>query len=152
MVSIYSLRPVYTFLYTIINGNVIGSFVQKKKVLRFCGPKTLFLRTYAKLKSPLPLCIQSYAFGLTPPLPLYTYVLCGWPLTTVIGTPDGIASISSLVFLISNGITKIILKTMRRETNKNRKIALLDRSKLNNLDKIISKIMIDPDISHGEFT
>ena len=56
------------------------------------------------------------------------------------------------MFLISNGITKIILKTMRRETNKNRKIALLDRSKLNNLDKIISKIMIDSDISHGEFT
>ena len=31
MVSIYSLRLVYTFLYTIINGNAIPSFVQKKK-------------------------------------------------------------------------------------------------------------------------
>ena len=31
MVSIYGLRPVYTFLYAIINGNVIVSFVQKKK-------------------------------------------------------------------------------------------------------------------------
>ena len=31
MVSVYSLRPVYTFLYTIINGYAIASFVQKKK-------------------------------------------------------------------------------------------------------------------------
>ena len=31
MVSVYSLRPIYTFLYTIINGNVIASFVQKKE-------------------------------------------------------------------------------------------------------------------------
>ena len=40
MVSVYSLRSVYTFLYTIMN--LIGSFVQKKKVLRFCGPKIFF--------------------------------------------------------------------------------------------------------------
>ena len=31
MVSIYSLRPVYTFLYTRINSDVIASFVQEKK-------------------------------------------------------------------------------------------------------------------------
>ena len=30
-VSIYSLKPVYTFLYTIINDNVLASFVQKKQ-------------------------------------------------------------------------------------------------------------------------
>ena len=53
MVSVYNLRPVYTFLYIIINGNVIASFVQKKIVLRFCGPKIVFLRTYATL-SPAP--------------------------------------------------------------------------------------------------
>ena len=52
MVSIYSLRPVYTFLYTIINDNVIAFFIQKRKVLRFCGPKTFFLRKYATLNSP----------------------------------------------------------------------------------------------------
>ena len=54
MVSIYRLRPVYTFPYTMINGNVIASFVQKKrKVLRYCGPKNFFLRTYSE--TPLPL-------------------------------------------------------------------------------------------------
>ena len=31
MVSNNSLRPVYTFLYTIINGNEIASFKQNKK-------------------------------------------------------------------------------------------------------------------------
>ena len=31
MFSIYSLRPVYTFPYTIINGDVIASFVPKKE-------------------------------------------------------------------------------------------------------------------------
>ena len=48
MVSIYSLKPVYTFLYTIINGNVLASFVQKKrKVLRFGGPKKIIF-TYVR--------------------------------------------------------------------------------------------------------
>ena len=54
MISIHGLRSVYTFLDTMINGNVIASFVQKKaKVLRFCGPKRFILRMYATLK-PLP--------------------------------------------------------------------------------------------------
>ena len=56
MVSIYSLRPVCTFLYTITNGNVIASFVQKNKnfeILR--SKKIFFLRTYATLKPPSPL-------------------------------------------------------------------------------------------------
>ena len=44
------------------------------------------------------------------------------------------------------------LKTMRRKKSKHRKIALLARSKLNNIEKIISIALIDPDISHGEFT
>ena len=52
MVSIYSLRSVYTFLYTIINGNVIASFVQKKKSFYFVVQKKFFLRTYAALKTP----------------------------------------------------------------------------------------------------
>ena len=30
-------------------------------------------------KTPLPPCTQSYALGLTTPLPLCVYVLCGWP-------------------------------------------------------------------------
>ena len=39
MVSICSLRPVYTFLYIIINSNVIASFVQKKKIFEILWSK-----------------------------------------------------------------------------------------------------------------
>ena len=59
MVSNYSLRPVYTFLYTIINGDVIASVVQKKKSFEISWPP-----------KPLPpLCTQTCTFGLTPLCP-----------------------------------------------------------------------------------
>ena len=45
MVSVYCLRPVYTFPYTIINGNIIASFVLKKKSLIFCSLKIFCVRT-----------------------------------------------------------------------------------------------------------
>ena len=38
-----------------------------------------------------------------------------------------------------------------KKTNKHRKIALLARSKLN-IEKILSKSLIDSDINHEEFT
>ena len=40
--SIHSLRLVYTFLYTIINGNVITTFVQQKKSFEILRPKKIF--------------------------------------------------------------------------------------------------------------
>ena len=78
MVSTYSLRPVYTFLYKIINGNVTASFVQTKKNFEILWSKKTFCVCTHSL-TPLPPCTQSSAFGLTPPLPLCEYVLCGWP-------------------------------------------------------------------------
>ena len=71
MVSTYSLRPVYTFLYKIINGYVTASFVQKK-ICDFVVQK-IFLRTHAFLNppplyalvriwldpSPPPLCVRT---------------------------------------------------------------------------------------------
>ena len=64
-----------------------------------------------------------------------------------------IASVSiNLVFLISNNIVKIFLKTMRRKKNKHRKIALLGRSKLKNIVKIMFYALTDSDISYDEFT
>ena len=56
MVPIYGLRLVYTFLYTIINDHVIASFVQKKEVLRFCGPKKIFFAYVLNLETH---CTQS---------------------------------------------------------------------------------------------
>ena len=79
MVSIYSLRLVYTCLYTITNDNVITSFAQKNKSFEILQSKKIFfVCTYRTLKPPLYPCTQSYAFGLTPPSPVCAYVLCGW--------------------------------------------------------------------------
>ena len=71
MVSIYSLRPVCTFLYTIINGNAIASFVQKNKnfeILR--SKKIFFLRTYATLKPPSPIARNCTHLAWPSPPPL----------------------------------------------------------------------------------
>lgn len=56
--------------------------------------------------------------------------------TTVIGTPVGIASaIVSVVFLISIGIAKMVLKTKKKKKNKHKNIAWLAGSKLNRTEK-----------------
>ena len=84
MVSIYSLRLVYTFLYTIINGNIIASTVQKKKSFEILWPKKNCFCVWTQPWNPLhfsPPCTQSYAFGLTPLLPVCEYLLCGWSLS-----------------------------------------------------------------------
>ena len=65
-------------------------------------------------------------------------VFSGWgsdvslfSVTTVIGTPVWVVSDSiSKVFLVTNGIVKVILKTMVWETNQQGQIALLARKKL----------------------
>ena len=58
----------------------------------------------------------------------------------------------NLVFLISDNIVKIFLKIMRKKKIKHIKIALLARSKLKNVVKIIFYALIDSDISYNEFT
>ena len=52
----YSLRTVYTFLYTVVNSNVIASVVQKKKSFEILWfKKIISLRTYATLNPSFPL-------------------------------------------------------------------------------------------------
>ena len=87
--SIYSSRSVYSFLYTIINGNVIASFVPKKKRFETLRCKKIFfvhVRNLEPSPSPFPPyppshphlpCTQLYTFGFIPPLLLCEYVLCG---------------------------------------------------------------------------
>ena len=55
MVSLYSLRPVYTVLHAIINSNVIASFVEKKKFWDFVVQKKFF-------------CVHTQPWNLTLPL------------------------------------------------------------------------------------
>ena len=75
MVSVYSWRPVYTFLYTIINGNIIASFVHKKFFFEILWSKKKFFcvrtqlwnpplplvrnRTHLAWPSPPPLCVRT---------------------------------------------------------------------------------------------
>ena len=71
---------VYTFLYTVINGNVIASFVEKRKVLRCCDERKQFCVCTQPWTPPPPHpYTQLQAFGWNHPLPLCAYVLCGWP-------------------------------------------------------------------------
>ena len=78
MISIYSLRAVYTFLYTIMNGNVIASFVQNKKCFEILwSKKKNFLRTYATFNpspSPLYAIVRIWLDLYLPPL----YVCTMW--------------------------------------------------------------------------
>ena len=59
-----------------------------------------------------------------------------WSITTVVDMSVGIDTASiSLVFLISNYITKMFLKTMGKREKKDRKIAFLAGSKLISVEK-----------------
>ena len=71
----------------------------------------------------------------------------------VIGAPAGIASASfSLVFSISTGIVKKLLKATRNKKKKHNKIVMLARSKLNSIESKISEALINNEISHEDFT
>ena len=71
---------------------------------------------------------------------------------TVIGAPARIISASfSLVFSISTGIVKEILKTTRNKKKKHNKVVMLARSKLNSIEIKISEALIKNEISHEDF-
>ena len=68
---------------------------------------------------------------------------------TVFGPPVGITSaIFSLVFSISTGTVKKLLKTTR---NKKKKQNMLARTKLNSIESKISESLINNEISHEDF-
>ena len=72
--------------------------------------------------------------------------------TTVVGAPVGIASASfTLIFSIAKGIIKILLKITRNKKELYDKILMLAKSKLNSVEKLISKALNDMDINHEEF-
>ena len=72
--------------------------------------------------------------------------------TSVIGIPAGIASASFiLVFSLTTGIIKKLLKVTRKKKKKHNKIVMLTKSKLNSIETLMSQGLIDLDISHEEF-
>ena len=72
--------------------------------------------------------------------------------TSFIGIPAGIASASlTLIFSLSTGIIKKLLKATRKKKKKHNKIVMLAKSKLNSIETLMSQALIDSDISHEEF-
>ena len=72
--------------------------------------------------------------------------------TNIIGIPAGVISASlTLVFSLTTGITKNLLKETIKKKNKHSKIIILARSKSNSIERLMSQALIDLDISHEEF-
>ena len=72
--------------------------------------------------------------------------------TSVTGIPAELASASfTLVFSLTTGIVKKLLKITRKKEKKHNKIVILAKSKLNNAETLMSQSLIDLDISHEEF-
>ena len=72
---------------------------------------------------------------------------------TVIGIPAGIAGASlTLMFTVTTGVVKKILNITRKKKKKHNKIITLAKNKVNIIETLISKALIDLDISHEEFS
>ena len=72
--------------------------------------------------------------------------------TSVTGIPAGIASASfTLVFSLTTGIIKKLLRITRKKKEKHNKIVMLAKSELDSIETLMSLALIDLDISHEEF-
>ena len=72
---------------------------------------------------------------------------------SVVSTPAGIAGSSlTLVFTIDIGISKSLLKVIKKRKKKHNKIIALAKNKLNTIDTLLSSALNDSEISHEEFT
>ena len=72
--------------------------------------------------------------------------------TSAIGVSAGLASASfTLIFSLTPGIIKKLLKITRKKKKKHSKIVVLAKSKLNSIETLMSQALIDLDISHEEF-
>ena len=78
--------------------------------------------------------------------------VCIFSYATVVGAPIGIASSGfTVLFSLATGITKKLLKTTRNKKKKHDKILMLAKSKFNNIESLVSKALIDMEISHEQF-
>ena len=72
---------------------------------------------------------------------------------TVVGIPAGIADASlTLIFTISTGINKSLLKLTKKKKKKHNKTIVLAKSKLNMIDALLSSALNDLKISHEDFS
>ena len=72
---------------------------------------------------------------------------------SVVDTPAGIAGSSlTLIFTIGTGISKSLLKVTKNRKKKHNKIIALAKSKLSDIETLLSSALNDSKISHEEFT
>ena len=72
---------------------------------------------------------------------------------TIVGIPVGIAGSSlTLIFTVTTGVIKKILNITRKRKKKHNKIITLAGNKLNIIETLISRALIDFDISHEDFS
>ena len=72
--------------------------------------------------------------------------------TNIIGIPAGVISTSlTLVFSLTTGMIKKLLKETRKKKKKHSKIIMLAKSKLNSIETLMSPALIDLEISHEKF-
>ena len=71
---------------------------------------------------------------------------------TLVGAPVGIASAGFTIFFsLATGIIKKLLKTTREKKKKHDKILMLAKSKLNSIESLVFRALIDMKISNEEF-
>ena len=72
---------------------------------------------------------------------------------SVVGTPAGtVGSSLTLIFTIGTGISKSLLKVTKKRKKKHNKIIALAKSKLSDIETLLSSALNDSKISHEEFT
>ena len=73
--------------------------------------------------------------------------------TSIVGIPAGIGSASlTLFFSLTPGVVKKLLNITRKKNKKKQdQILMLAKSKLNNIETLVSQALIDMEISHEEF-
>ena len=72
--------------------------------------------------------------------------------TSIVGAPVGIASASlTLFFSLTTGIVKKLLHITKSKKKKHDKILMLAKSKLNNIENLVSQALTDMEIIHEEY-
>ena len=71
---------------------------------------------------------------------------------SVVGAPAGIARVSFILFFsLITGIVKKLLSITRNKKKEHDNVLMLAKSKLNNIETLISQALVDMEISHEEF-
>ena len=96
--------------------------------------------------------IIDYLDKIFVPLPASFGTLSIASYASVVGIPAGITGASlTLVFTIGMGISKLLLKVTKKRKKKHNKIIALAKSKLSDIETLLSSALNDSKISHEEF-